>query len=1318
MEWLIFSLVATLGATVVLALVYAFLYFHERKLALGLWTLAWICCSFRYLVELGWFDRRAGDLFILCIQEFSLLMGLLLLWGCYAWQQKRLPVVWWIVATACGIWAILGVAADWSQRLISLPIFLFVGISFVMTGVSFWQRKDLGQVGRRVLAVAFLLWAFHKFDYPFFRTTDTAQSWGYFLSLAFSLVVAVGLLAVYLDRERRLLDTRSHMQGLLDSTQESLILIDREGRVLACNETIARRLGTSADELLNRNLYQVLPEPTASVQRNKIESVFLTGHAIEFEDERDGRLYWNYMSPVLNPDGTIRAVALFAEDITRRRHAEVERHRLFTYSMDLLCTGGFDGYLRELNPAWTRTLGWSETELKSRPWLDFVHPDDQTACAEVDKRLAAGQTVTDFENRFQCKDGSWRWLSWNTIPLVDQGQVFAVARDITERKQADAKLRENEEKFSKMFRLNPEAMSITRLSDGCYLEVNDAFIRLSGYSRQEVIGRTSTEIGIWVDPRDRIQMIEALREHGKLHQFQTRFYRKDRSIVTALFSAVPIEMRGEQYLLGIVMDISEQLQLRAERDRLFNYSIDPMCVAGFDGYFKQLNPAWSRALGWSAEELMARPWLEFVHPDDRRVTEQAGKDLTEGKSVNAFENRYRCKDGSWRWLSWNSFPLPRENLIFAAVRDVTDQKKAEQALREGQAALDGIYRAAPTGIGMVSNRVFVQINDRICEMTGYSREELIGQSSRMLYPTQQDYDFVGSEKYDQIRRLGWGAVETRWRRKDGTILDILLSSAPLNVHNLAEGVVFTAMDITERKKAETALKESEERYRITALMTGQLIYDYDCEKGRIQWCGSIPSITGYTTEEFQSVDVHAWAERIHPLDRDRILQALNAAMTSGQIFLTEYRFRRKDGSYVWVEDSGSFIPNPEGKPRRMLGAMKNISERKTAEEAVRESQRRLVTLMSNLPGIAYRCLNNRDWTMEFISDGCMDLTGYPASDLVNNARLSYNDIVVPEDRDMVWDTVQKALAENRAYQITYRIRAADGAVKWVWEQGRGVYDESGNLEALEGFVSDMTARILAEKQREDLLKTLQVKTEELESIIYVSSHDLRSPLVNIQGFSGELEESCRQVQKILAGNTVAESAEQRLTELLSQDIPAALEYITTSVSKLDALQKGLLKICRIGRESLDIRKVAMNDLIDGVLKSIHFQTTQCGATITVESLSDCLADAGQLTQVFINLIDNAIKYRSPDRPPVIRIYGRVEDKRSVYSVADNGIGIAPEHQKKVFEMFHQLDPANGPRGEGLGLTIVKRILGRMDGQIRLESAPGVGSVFSVILPKA
>jgi PAS domain S-box-containing protein len=134
--------------------------------------------------------------------------------------------------------------------------------------------------------------------------------------------------------------------------------------------------------------------------------------------------------------------------------------------------------------------------------------------------------------------------------------------------------------------------------------------------------------------------------------------------------------------------------------------------------------------------------------------------------------------------------------------DITERRQIEESLRESEEKMRSIFRAAPTGIGVVNNRILLEVNPRICEMTGYSKEELVGQSARILYPTQEDYEFVGSEKYKQIAQKGSGAVETRWQKKDGSIIDIILASTPIDLADLSKGVTFTALDITERKEAE------------------------------------------------------------------------------------------------------------------------------------------------------------------------------------------------------------------------------------------------------------------------------------------------------------------------------------------------------------------------------------------------------------------------------------------------------------------------------------------------------------------------------------
>ena len=245
---------------------------------------------------------------------------------------------------------------------------------------------------------------------------------------------------------------------------------------------------------------------------------------------------------------------------------------------------------------------------------------------------------------------------------------------------------------------------------------------------------------------------------------------------------------------------------------------------------------------------------------------------------------------------------------------------------------------------------------------------------------------------------------------------------------------------------------------------------------------------------------------------------------------------------------------------------------------------------------------------------------------------------------------------------------------------------------------------------------LSFRNAELQSIVYTVSHDLKSPLVNIKGFSEELEVQVCKLIKHLSVADLSPMIRQEVLPLLEEEIPKSLHFIQASTTKMKGLLDGFLRVSKIRSAPIQKETLDMKALVESVLTTMQYQIESGGVTVTVDDLPPCVGDAGQINQVISNLVDNALKYRDPNRPGAIHISGRRDGDCVTYWVSDNGIGIDPRHQGRVFEMFHRLDPNFPVSGDGLGLTIVSRILDRHQGRIRLESEPGKGSTFYISLP--
>lgn len=348
----------------------------------------------------------------------------------------------------------------------------------------------------------------------------------------------------------------------------------------------------------------------------------------------------------------------------------------------------------------------------------------------------------------------------------------------------------------------------------------------------------------------------------------------------------------------------------------------------------------------------------------------------------------------------------------------------------------------------------------------------------------------------------------------------------------------------------------------------------------------------------------------------------------------------------------------------------------------------------------------------YINDKFCAISKYSRDELLGQDHRIINSRHHPKTffRDL-WSTIRR----GRVWHGEIMNRAKDGTFYWVDTTIFPFIDAAGRPTQYLAIRTDITQRKADEAQLQQYAFDLAERHKELEMIVYTLSHELRSPLVSVQGFGRQLLRACDQIQQAVANDGIVLT--QTIRPLVQESIPQALRFIHAGVSRMEMLLAGLLRYSRLGRDMLIINPINMNAVLTDVIAAAQYQIGEAMAAVRVDDLPACLGDQAHISQVFANLIDNALKYRSPKRPLVLAISGRVEDNKAVYTVTDNGIGIPIEHQSKIFEIFYRANP-NVSTGEGLGLTIAKRMLERQQGRLWVESRAGVGTAFFVSLPLA
>ncbi len=382
-------------------------------------------------------------------------------------------------------------------------------------------------------------------------------------------------------------------------------------------------------------------------------------------------------------------------------------------------------------------------------------------------------------------------------------------------------------------------------------------------------------------------------------------------------------------------------------------------------------------------------------------------------------------------------------------------------------------------------------------------------------------------------------------------------------------------------------------------------------------------------------------------------------------------------------------------------------ERQQGEEALRSSQQRMDNIVANSPGAIYRCTNDAEWTMEFLSAAITRITGYSAEDFLGNRIRSYASIIHPDDRRIVREAVSVALERKTQYQMDYRLLVKDGTTRWVHEQGQGLFDPDGRLNILDGFIFDITEQRKAEQEIKrlnqeleqrvsDRTRQLEEANKELETFAYSVSHDLRAPLRAIDGFS-----------RILLDD---------YAQMIDEEGKRLLNIVRDNTIRMGQLIDAILKFSRTGRLEISLSEIDIEKMVRSVCA--EFQTTDNESKLQwkIEPMPLARGDSAMLRQVFVNLLSNAIKFSQTRETPKIEVGARVKDGETIYFVKDNGVGFDMRYVDKLFGVFQRLHSMNEFEGTGIGLATVKRIVTRHGGRVWAEGEVNKGATFFFTLP--